>query len=216
MNRAVIISGGNISDDFALAFLKKYPGKFLIAADRGLHFCRKNDLLPTHAVGDFDSGEEEDLLWLQNREEIPVRRFRPQKDVTDTQIAVELAIELGAEEIRILGGTGARIDHTFANVRILGLGLEKGIPVLLEDEHNRIYLKREHFFIPREEQFGTYVSFFALGGPVKGLSLEGFYYPLTDYEMDGMDPLGVSNEIKESVGKVYFSSGTLLVIESKD
>ncbi len=216
MNRAVIMSGGNISDDFALSFLTEHPWKFLIAADRGVCFCRRKGVLPTHAVGDFDSGSEEDLDWLRNHKEILVRRFCRQKDVTDTQIAVELAIELGADKIHILGGTGTRLDHTFANIRILNLGLEKGIPILLEDPNNRIYLKKESFLIPRKEQFGTYVSFFALGEPVTDLTLEGFFYPLRGYCMSGMDPLGVSNEITENVGKVYFSSGTLLVIESKD
>lgn len=216
MNRAVIVSGGNISDDFALAFLREHSWQFLIAADCGIRFCRRNGVLPTHAVGDFDSGSEEDLVWLEGKKEIQTHRFCRQKDVTDTQIAAELAMELGAGEIRILGGTGARLDHTLANIRILNLGLKQGIPMMLEDPNNRIYLKKESFVIPREEQFGTYVSLFALGEPVTGLTLEGFFYPLRDYHMSGKDPLGVSNEITENVGKVYFSSGTLLVIESKD
>lgn len=216
MNRAVIISGGNIRDDFALAFLKRYPGKLLIAADRGIGFCRRNHVFPTHIVGDFDSGSGEDLKWFQAREEIEVQVFQPEKDFTDTQIALELALKLGAEEIRILGGTGTRIDHVLANIRILKICADRGIFCTLEDEHNRIYLKENSFIIPRAEQFGTYISLFALGGPVTDLTLEGFFYPLDRYRMEGDDPLGVSNEITESVGKVYFSSGTLLVIESKD
>ena len=145
MNRAVIISGGNIRDDFALAFLKRYPGKLLIAADRGIGFCRRNHVFPTHIVGDFDSGLGEDLKWFQVREEIEVQVFQPEKDFTDTQIALKLALKLGAEEIRILGGTGTRIDHVLANIRILKICADRGIFCTLEDEHNRIYLKEKEF-----------------------------------------------------------------------
>lgn len=216
MSRAIIISGGNISDDFALAFLKKYPADFFIAADRGLQFFRRQKLSPTHIVGDFDSGSREDLEWFQGRAGIEIRRFRPQKDFTDTQIAVDLALELGAKEIRILGGTGTRMDHILANIRVLCLCEDQGVHCFLEDKNNRIYSKKESFTIEKKEQFGTYISLFALGGPVTDLTLKGFFYPLDHYCMEGNDPIGVSNEITESVGNVDFSSGTLLIVESKD
>lgn len=216
MSRAVIISGGNISDDFALEFLRKYPADFFIAADRGIQFFRRQRLFPTHIVGDFDSGSQEDLKWFQEQEGIEIRRFRPQKDFTDTQIAVELALELGAKQIYILGGTGTRIDHILANIRVLSLCADQGIDCFLEDENNRIYQKKEGFTIEKKEQFGTYISLFALGGPVTDLTLKGFFYPLDHYCMEGMDPVGVSNEITEAAGNVEFSSGTLLVVESKD
>ena len=51
----VIISGGNISTDFALDFLNRKTDVLLIAADRGLEFCSRNGILPDWAVGDFDS-----------------------------------------------------------------------------------------------------------------------------------------------------------------
>ncbi len=41
------------------------------------------------------------------------------KDLTDTEIAMNLAIELGAERIFILGGTGTRLDHVVANIKLL-------------------------------------------------------------------------------------------------
>ena len=47
----VIISGGNISTDFALDFLNRKTDVLLIAADRGLEFCSRNGILPDWAVG---------------------------------------------------------------------------------------------------------------------------------------------------------------------
>ena len=42
-------------------------------------------------------------------------RLKPEKDDSDTQSAVNFAIDRGAERITILGATGNRIDHLMAN-----------------------------------------------------------------------------------------------------
>lgn len=212
----MIISGGNVSDDFALALLEKEPWEILVGADRGICFLRKQGISPTHIVGDFDSSAKEDLEWFRKNPKISIRAYQPEKDFTDTQIAVELALELGAEEICILGGTGTRLDHVLANIRVLDLACRQRVSCTLIDEHNKIYLKKESFTISREQQYGKYVSLFTLGDPVLDLTLEGFHYPLRRYSMTGYDPLGVSNEIMQEEGKVNFSTGTLIVIESKD
>ena len=58
MKRAVIISGGKIQTDFALAFLRTQIWDYVIGADKGVIFCHKNQIMPTHIVGDFDSAGE--------------------------------------------------------------------------------------------------------------------------------------------------------------
>ena len=67
MKNAVIVSGGNIDQDFALDFLKKYKTEatWLIAADRGLEFFEKNGIRPDTAVGDFDSLSVEGQNYLK-------------------------------------------------------------------------------------------------------------------------------------------------------
>ncbi len=99
-------------------------------------------------------------------------------------MALRLALELGAEEITILGGTGARIDHTAANVRILFLALQKGVRAYLLDEHNKMWLTDHAVSIKKEEQFGKYLSLFAMGGAVKDLTLQGVFYPLDHYLLE--------------------------------
>ena len=84
------------------------------------------------------------------------------------------------------------------------------------DENNKIYLTDCPLNIRKEEQFGTYLSLFAVGEPVENLTLEGVYYPLDGYRLTGLDPLCVSNEIVEKECNISFSKGVLLVIESKD
>ena len=216
---SVIISGGNINSDFALDFLKKKKEKVLcIAADRGLEFCSQNQILPDWAVGDFDSVSEKVLKEFEQEKELKWKKLRPEKDDSDTQSAVNLAIELGSRKIEILGATGSRVDHIMANLGLLAYGCQKGISISLADDHNYIsVLCSPGTVLMREEQFGRYVSFFPIGGDVKDLTLRGFKYPLNHYHLTVFDSgLTISNEIADEKAVVEFGSGMMLMIMSKD
>ena len=216
MTTAVIISGGSLDPDFALAFLREEKPELLIGADRGICFLKEKGIHPTHIVGDFDSASGDALEYFKQFPEIPIRTFNPVKDFTDTAIAMELAMEEGADRIYILGGTGTRLDHVVANIKLLSHALERKKECILMDAHNRIRLIDQPLTIEKKKQYGKYVSLFAFGGQVKELTLRGFFYPLTEYDMEAENPLGVSNEITAENGEISFSSGKLLVMESKD
>ena len=216
MKTAVIISGGSLDPDFALAFLREEKPELLIGADRGICFLKEKGIHPTHIVGDFDSASGDALEYFKQFPEIPIRTFNPVKDFTDTAIAMELAMEEGADRIYILGGTGTRLDHVVANIKLLSHALERKKECILMDAHNRIRLIDQPLTIEKKKQYGKYVSLFAFGGQVKGLTLRGFFYPLTEYDMTPENPIGVSNEITAENGEISFSSGMLLVMESKD
>lgn len=238
----IIVSGGDIQSDFALYFLKKNIEKAgrenirLIAADRGLEFFLDYLILPDVVIGDFDSLSEDgkNFLEMQN-EDIPyggmlewklqkgegkvveVVRLRPEKDDSDTQSAMNYAIQNGAKEIVILGVTGNRVDHLMANFGLLILAQKQGAEVALADRYNYMKLISSGTILKKSEQFGKYVSFFPLGGDVTGLTLEGFKYPLDKYHLTTADSgLTVSNEISEEYAKVTYESGRLLMIMSRD
>lgn len=219
MTEAVIVSGGNIQKDFALDFLRKNKNKdyYMIAADRGLEFFMETGLVPDAAVGDFDSLSPEGLAYLESLENTEICRLQPEKDDSDTQHTVNYAIEKGAEKILILGATGSRIDHLLANLELLLLGEKKGTEISLVDKNNYITLIKSGTVLQKAEQFGTYVSFFPLGGDVTGLTLTGFRYPLRRHCLKAEDcGLTVSNEITEDSAKVEFESGSLLMLMTRD
>ena len=238
----IIVSGGDIQSDFALYFLKKNIEKAgrenirLIAADRGLEFFLDYLILPDVVIGDFDSLSEDgkNFLEMQN-EDIPyggmlewklqkgegkvveVVRLRPEKDDSDTQSAMNYAIQNGAKEIVILGVTGNRVDHLMANFGLLILAQKQDTEVALADRYNYMKLIPSGTILKKAEQFGKYVSFFPLRGDVTGLTLEGFKYPLDKYHLTTADSgLTVSNEISEEYAKVTYESGKLLMIMSRD
>ena len=122
----VIVSGGMIQKDFALDFIRKIEeerkGKklLLLAADRGLDFFLETGLVPDIVDGDFDSLSGAGKAYLESLDHTEIVRLNPEKDDTDTQSTLNLAIRRGAKNILILGATGGRLDHFIGNMGLLG------------------------------------------------------------------------------------------------
>lgn len=219
----VIVSGGMIQEDFALDFLKKIQeerkGKKLVlmAADRGLDFFRKNGITPDIADGDFDSLSVEGKKYLENLKDTEIIRLQPEKDDTDTQSTLNLAIAKGSENILILGATGGRIDHLIGNLGLLTLGKLKGVSVAIADAQNYICLVKSGTILSKAGQFGKYVSFFSAGEAVEGLTLKGFKYPLNNFCLTTADSgLTVSNEIRDDTAQITYDRGSLMMVMSRD
>ncbi len=216
--KTVIISGGRIDRDFALSFLENETFDQWIAVDNGLRFCYDNQIKPTWIVGDFDTAAPELVEYYQTQTDIPIRRFNPVKDSTDSQIAIELALELGSSEITLLGGTGTRMDHVLGNIQSLMLAKKKGVSCVILDEYNRIRLIDGETRLKKSEQYGKYVSLLPLTTEVTGVDLTGFKFNLTGHTFTstGSAGLGVSNEIIEDTAEIRVKSGIFVLIESRD
>ena len=216
--RTVIVSGGNIQKDFALSFLLEYTFDELIAVDNGLRFLYENGITPTRIVGDFDTIDPEIVKWYRENTGIEIRAFNPVKDATDTQIAVELALELNSSTVEILGGTGSRLDHVLGNIQTLMIPLKEQVECMLLDANNRIRLIDKPITIGKTQQFGQYVSLIPLTTEVSGVTLTGFRYPLQDYTFRSTESagLGVSNEIAGDDAHIHLEDGVLILIESRD
>lgn len=213
----LIITGGNIECDFALDILKE-TFDVIIGVDGGMTFCYEKQIIPTKIVGDFDTLSPEILKWYKEKTNIEIRAFNPIKDATDTQIAVELALELGSTNITILGGTGSRLDHVLGNIHTLYLALEKGVSCQMVDAHNRIRLIEKNYSLLKKEQFGTYFSLLPFTTDVKKVTIKGAKYPLSEasFSVLGNAGWGVSNEIVSEKLEIEMEDGILIFIESKD
>ena len=218
---AIIIAGGRIEEDFALSFLdsvfRRRERSLLIAADRGLLFLDRNGIVPDLIVGDFDSvpaGYED--RYLKKHPAVEVHRYRWEKDYTDTEIAARRAVEKGCREIDFLGTTGTRFDHVLGTVQLLAMLSERGVVGRIVDPYNRITIHQSSFRIRKREQWGKYVSLFAWGTEVRGMTLTGFHFPMENGRITNAETLTVSNEIENECAEVRFDSGMLMMVESKD
>lgn len=221
-NNIIIISGGAVDDALTEETVKKYPDARVIAADRGIEAILRLGLVPDFIIGDFDSASSAAVKKAEAAAEkygIDFERLNPMKNDTDTEAAVKAALARypGEGRILLLGATGTRLDHVLGNISILGMGHGTGKEILLLDAHNRarMLFPGVHTF-QKTDFFGTYVSFFPIGEPVKGLILEGFKYGLNGATLTGLSTRAVSNEAKEPVETVTFASGRLLMVESAD
>ena len=138
--RIIIISGGELNEEFVLSILEKEENQYVIGVDRGMEFLCRHQILPNYIVGDFDSVKKEIGDYYRNETNVPIREFNPVKDASDTEIAIRLAMTLGAKEILILGATGGRIDHLWANVQSLAIPFKAGIDAVIMDTQNKIRL----------------------------------------------------------------------------
>ncbi len=191
-------------------------GQNIIAGDKGLEALYQLKIIPNHVVGDFDSVSPEILEFYKKQSQIIFHTFNAEKDNTDTDIALKLAIKIGSSKITILGALGKRMDHAIANIHILKDALEAKIPCQIIDEHNRIYLINKEMTLEKDKVYGKYVSLIPLTSIVEGLTLTGFKYPLSDYTLPIGTSLGISNEIITDTAHIEMKKGILIVIESRD
>ena len=191
-------------------------GQNIIAGDRGLEALYQLKMIPNHVVGDFDSVSPEILEFYKKQSQIIFHTFHAEKDNTDTDIALQLAIRLKSSKITIMGALGKRMDHAIANIHILKDALEANIPCQILDEHNRIYLINTSIQLEKDKIYGKYVSLIPLTSTVEGLTLTGFKYPLHDYTLLIGTSLGISNEIIGDTAHIEMNNGILIVIESRD
>lgn len=214
----VIVSGGNTEIDFLSDYLAQYTFSYIIAVDKGLEAIHRLSLSPTHLVGDFDSVDRAILDLYRGRADITEEVLVPEKDDTDTEHAVCMALSLPVDAICMVGCTGTRMDHTFGNVHVLMRAFERGVDAWIVDRHNVIRLISGHFVVKKKEQFGQYISLFPFSGKVTGITLFGFKYPLSDASLSPADcySLCVSNELLEEQGVIEIKEGVMVYFETRD
>lgn len=208
--RCLIVSGGTPpSEEIFKEELQL--SELLIAADKGAETFYHNNIKPHYVLGDFDSINTKTLEFLADCNIIP---FNPEKDFTDSELAVNKAIELGAKELVLLGFTGTRIDHTIANIGLLKRCLEHNIKAYIRDCYNKIMVVNKKTTLVGKS--GQIISFQALDGNVENFSIRGAKYELEGYRLSFGDPLTVSNEFCSNPITIDFDNGNVLVIFSKD
>ena len=215
--KTLIISGGQIDKEFFDKFVCENKFEYIIGVDKGIEMCYQCNLIPSILMGDFDSVKSEVLNYYEENVNIEIQRFRPEKDDTDTQMAINWAIHIGSSEIAMIGATGSRIDHLLGNIQCLYKALENDVKCYIIDKNNKIELLKASQKIQKSKQYGNFLSLLALTDNVTKLTLKGFKYPLNEYTLTNHSGgFGVSNEIVNENAEIIFQTGILIMIQSKD
>lgn len=211
---ALIIAGG---DHPGLSLDELPAADVVVAADSGLDHARSLRLRVDAVVGDLDSVSPLALEWA-NRNGVRVETHDPNKDHTDTELAMHAAVGEGCTHLVIVGGLGGRLDHQLATIGLLAAATWADCEVELRTRDETIVVLRgatdaEARELPAGR--GGSVTLLAWGGPATGVTSRGLQWEVTDVRFEPGSTLGVSNVVAAESATVQVRSGVLLAVMSR-
>lgn len=213
MNTIVLVAGGHLTDDL-LHYIPAHA--LLVGVDRGALWLLHHNLTPTLALGDFDSVTAEERAFIERR--VGAAGFLPypsHKNETDMELAFRWALRKTPREIRVLGGIGSRLDHSWGTLQLLERHRKADIRVIVFDAHNRMELLSAGSHAVLKSADYTYVSLLSVT-PASTVSLSGFVYSLERGRIRRGSSLAISNELAASTGTVTVHEGRVWLIASRD
>ncbi len=204
MDTILIFAGGalpevDLADEIPTADL-------VVAADSGydtaVHLGFRVDVL----VGDMDSISSSPIP-----DHVIVERHPVDKDQTDLDLALELAMREDPSRLVVIGGAGDRLDHEMAIVGLICS--ERWSPIEELDwvsSRGRAYVVRRRRTLHGD--VGTTVSLIPVGGAVTGITTTGLQWELHGATFEPGSTWGVSNVLRAPIADVRIDSGCLLVV----
>jgi thiamine pyrophosphokinase len=209
VNETVVVITG--ADAIAPAAAQRIPdGAVVIAADGALDHALAAGLVPAGLVGDMDSISAAGLEWATRH--ATIERHDPDKDQTDTELALTMAADLRPARL-ILVGAGDRLDHVLAAIGALGHPHLTSIPVIdawWDDQWIRVLHGPGSTTL--ELVAGTTLSLLALHGPCSGVTVTGVRWPLERAELAPLVGVGVSNVAVDPQVAIRVSTGVLTIV----
>lgn len=184
----------------------------VIGVDKGMDYLVEAEITPDVLLGDYDSCNPVTLDALKNGG-TKVLAYPSEKDMTDTHLCFDYAIGLGVKHVVLFGATGGRLDHSLSNIFVLEKYCGQ-LEIVLYDSKNMFYLANGEARLAKMDY--KYISLVPLSDKVEGVNFTGVKYPLTNATLFRADSYGISNEISDQEAFLTYSSGTLLVVYSKD
>ncbi len=216
MSKAIIISGGELEEGFVEKVLSENEGASIVGVDTGVEYLYHHQIKPNYIVGDFDSIAPEIIKYYKTETNVAVREYNPIKDESDTEMAIRIAITIGSTEIYILGATGGRIDHLWANIQSLSIACKFNVRAYILDPQNRIFVTDKPCQLKKSEAYGKYLSVFSLSGDIFDFNMKGTKWPLEHHVLKPTDSLTVSNRFEDEIVEINFIGGTIVVMETRD
>lgn len=210
MSQAIIVANGNISSKLKLPISHE---DFLVGVDAGALYFINNYYYCDLAIGDFDSVTKKQLEKIKKKVK-EVKVYCPDKDFTDTELALKEVIKRGYKNIIIIGAIGTRFDHSLANIFLLEKYISKRVKIKIIDEHNEIETVKNDNKVRQKRDF-PYVSFISLSSS-SVLSLSGFKYPIFQKDIKKGETIGISNELINNKAYIKVHKGKVLMIRSRD
>lgn len=184
-------------------------GRKIFCVDKGVELCRACDLVPNFFIGDFDSAGNDSVEWARAKN-IPVEQYPADKDLTDTQLALNRAAELFGEHVALLTGCfGGRFDHLYSTIFTCAAIDRK---IFLADEREIVFYLRGgesteiNFF---RKPFA--VSLLPMTEICAGVTTKNLHWELDGATLTQNFPNAISNRVESDKISVSVERGTLAI-----
>ena len=211
-NRALLFVNGKISSAVKQIRELIKPDDTLIAVDGGYTLMKKLGVSPHILIGDLDSISEKDLLTVRS---LPAEiiRFPAQKNESDLELALTLALNRGFTEIVIIGGMGGRSDHALVNLCLL-LRSSDDVHIQMDDGKEQIFLVRSQLTVHGNP--GDVVSLIPFGSIVEGVKTIGLSYPMDGETLYPDQSRGLSNTMTSKRASISIKKGSLFCFHQRN
>jgi len=202
-NCALILTGGESPSTLEHVTLPRCP--FVCAADSGVEKALKLGFSVDVAIGDFDSIKDPSLLNT-----LTLKRLPRDKDITDTEAALQLIRERNYIHYVLIGGGGRRFDHS---LHLYSLFAKYGPPKLWLTAREVIYLVEENFSktFPLNTTLSIVPSF---NSGLSKVTSEGLTWPLKDY-LISMESQSISNRNSENEVTLKVEGEAVFLVERR-
>lgn len=212
--KACIVLNGEVRDyEFLKSNFQNNKYDFIICADGGAKHLYKINIIPDYIIGDLDSLNSE-IISFYKENKVKFTKFPSRKNETDAELCINLAKDLNAKEICILGALGGRIDHTMANINLMYYIKNLDINPIMQTSEEDIFLVSNETSVIRGYK-GDTLSIIPIKDDANGVTLKDLEYPLDDYNIKYGSPIGISNIMKKDECEITVKDGNLIVIRNK-
>ena len=210
MSKCLVLLGGDLGP---ADWVDKYISNpsYIIAADGGARHANSLGLQLSHLVGDFDSIDPV-LLDSLRKSGVKVQQYDTDKNATDGEIALDLALELGATVVHILGNEGGRFDHLQSGVMLLANEKYAGLKIwIYQGSFRSTLLRSDQELVLEPGLAGKKFSLIPISEKVEGVDLFGARWPLRQDRLSIGSSRSLCNEFTDTELKLSIKKGLLLV-----
>ena len=176
----------------------------ILAIDRGVNICYALKLPPVHLIGDGDSASKAAWTWAEGRG-THVHAFPPEKDFTDTELALQIAAEnfITRPLVILTAAFGGRLDHLMSTAAVAA---HADIPCILADERETLfYLHAGESLTVTCDTPPRAISLLPFTEECTGVTTRGLYWELRDASITNRASLAISNVLARKNAKNTFT-----------
>jgi thiamine pyrophosphokinase len=183
----------------------------IFCADGGTYYALALGLVPERVIGDLDSLSPELVVELEMAG-VQLCRYPVDKDQTDLELALQLAIAEKPDEILLVAALGGRLDQTLANILLLTQPKYASAQLSLVDGPQWATLMRGPKTMTIQGQPGDILSLVPLSPVAKHVNLSGVVWPLTEATLTFGSTFTISNALADEKATVHIGEGNVLLV----